>query len=125
MRPEANAPLTPSGVVCHKLLMLSRGGSTASGCVTGANVIGSKANDSNTDTMANGKKPTESPTKMSHCPTAKAMKETNRYIENTRPRWSLGAKVLSQLSITMYKPTKQIPVTSRKPPQNHGLIHTA
>ena len=113
------------GEASYSLRRLRRGACTGSGSSTGVMVMGRRANENITDTSANGTNPRRSPTRISHWPTASATKLTDMYTANSLPRCSLGASALSQLSTTMYKPTRHMPVTSRSTPQNQGSTQRA
>ena len=66
----------PRGEASYRLRRLNLGACTGSGSSTRVMVMGSTANENITDTMAKGTKPSRSPTRISHWPSASATKLT-------------------------------------------------
>ena len=123
--PEPMDASAPIGETANRRRMLSAGVSVCTGSAIVVMVVGTSANENKIDAKAKGTKPKRSPAKMSHWPSAIETQLTVMYAANTLPRSSLPATTLSQLSITMYKPTIHSPVVNRRPPQNQGLVHSA
>ena len=125
IKPDPMDPSAPMGETANNRPMLKAGVSVWTGSAIVVMVVGTKANENKIEVKAKGTKPKRSPARINHCPSAIETQLTVMYAANTRPRSSLPTTTLSQLSITMYKPTMHRPVTKRRPPQNQGSVHSA
>src|SRR5690606_3257829 len=118
--PDSSAPVAGAGAAREIEARASRGTWGSCGWVIRLAVTGNAAQQIRMATTVNGMNDAGSDRPNNCCPTASAPRLTAMYTANTWLRLFGGAAALSQLSITVYRPTSAMPVTSRNRPHATG-----
>lgn len=122
-RPDRPAATVATGAIAYRRRRLNRLITGTSGWRRRVAVTGSTAAQTRIAVSMNMAVALASPSISSSWPSASADRLTTMYSENARLRWAGSGSALSQLSITVYRPTRAMPVAMRSTPQPQGLSH--